>query len=191
MEALLLRERAARLGLGDRWFAGLGHALAEIRALLPPAALSEFVSWDPQPLLRRLEAAVGHLARAPRRGPPRADLGPCALVGMGRVAAARAALRGEPPAAGLVTSDTLKDKLQELHVRPPPDSVLGNDEWNALAEDVAAQIESLPETKRVSEAELLARAHRSRGSAAVSAPGAPVKQSSRRIADVSGTASQS
>ena len=162
-EFMLLSARAHRLGIGSHWTACLGAALREIRPLFPPADDAGFRAWDPAPLLRQLRLVTPAKHTRPAQSEPTA----CGLADAGRIAAARAALKGSDPLPRPPPSPELRDALESLH--PKPDSsapAITEAAFHAAADALGRAVNELPGTRRITSAALHQSALRMRGSTA-------------------------
>ena len=151
--------------MGSHWASCLGAALREIRPLFPPATDASFRAWDPGPLLRQLKLAVPpHYNRPAAR-----ETTACGLADAGRIAAAKAALKGGSPQERPQPSGELRDALERLH--PEPDErapAISQQEFDEAADHLSDAIHALPATRRITPETLHHSALRTRGS---SAPG--------------------
>ena len=164
-EYMLLQARSRTLGLGSHWATSLGGALAEIRPMLPPSDDGAFRSWDPEPLLARLRVAASEPKRAARDAGPQTA---CALADAGRIAAARAALKGIEQLPRPPPSVHLRDALERLHPEPHAGTApaASEDEFTAAADKIARAVAALPASRRVTAESLHHSALRMRGATA-------------------------
>ena len=122
-----------------------------------------FSQWNAAPLLRELRAAEAkRSAREPTS--TRRDLGMCGLAERGRIAAARAQLRGEDLQRGQKPARNCSRSCSSV---PQPQ---GDELSEATFEEIAAEIarlkDGVPEDERITAADLLGAAQRQRGTAA-------------------------
>ena len=164
MEYMLLVARAYRLGVDSHWASCLGVALRELRPLFPPADDAGFRAWDPTPLLRELRRA-----EPPRRsgGAVSAASTACGLADAGRIAAARAALKGGEPLPRPSPSPELQAALERLHPKPDRHTpAVTEAEFAAAADALERATHSLPAARRITTASLHHSALRMRGATA-------------------------
>ena len=164
-EFLVLEAEARRDGL--KWAQRLGQRLPVVRALLPPVDPVAFAGWDAAPLLAALRTLV--TSRLPsERSASQMGESVCALAERGRLAAARARLRGEVVGVRPRPSAALRAELQAKSPEPEPGTTVDQDEWEGLARRVEDLRAGLAEDRRTTMDALLAAARMQRGT---SAPG--------------------
>ena len=164
MEYLLLEQEAAQRGA--RWSQRLGERLVPIRARLPPVEPGAFERWDAQPLLQQLRAALGSERPVPREIPGATPPeGVCALAERGRLAAARAKLRGEKVAVRPRRTAALQAELQAKSPQPR-DGLLTGEQFERNADEVAALVRDIDVADRITTDDLLRAARGVRGTAA-------------------------
>ena len=128
-----------------------------------------FERWDAQPLLQQLRAALGSERPVPREIPGATPPeGVCALAERGRLAAARAKLRGEKVAVRPRRTAALQAELQAKFPQPRdgPDELLTGEQFERNADEVAALVRDIDVADRITTDDFLRAVRGVRGTAA-------------------------
>ncbi len=164
-EYIVLDARARRENL--KWAQQLGRRLPAVRELLPPTDRVAFARWDSGPLLRELREA-DEARQSSRRQPceRRTEESMCSLAQRGRIAAARARIRGEEPRQRPAADECLRDELQRKFPEPGAQGALEEASFDEIAAEIERLRTGIPEGERISADDLLEAARRQRGPAA-------------------------